>query len=287
MGDSSTPPAVRPGVHLRNRGETEPLPPELARHPALDVVALLTKTTPDEWVDRWRTEVGPSPDGHTILAIDEGIRSAATTPTTSSTPIFGGISLKTASAPVRAEVVADTLEIALAQPAPERQLFVWVESLTPLFDGGSAVPFLRTLRELGESRPVTAICHADVERLDDAVVDFFDTADIDESVAERLDRLRAENPTNFGYLRRHWRDTRRAIEASTRSYPQARQLHGALTDTETTPQSLGVALQALVELGVIELWNDTVGSNRYDLTTYDAELLDAIGESLAAAEQAE
>ncbi|WP_224335669.1 hypothetical protein [Haloprofundus halobius] len=282
MGDSSASTAVRSGLHLRKGGDEAPLPSALTQSQSVDVVAVLTETTPDEWVDRWRTEVGPDPAGHTILTVDETTRSAAAS--TSNGPLFGGISVTTTAAPVSPDVVADTLETALARPAPERELFVWVESLAPLSAGESTIPLLKTLRKLRESITVTAVCHTETGPVDTAVADLFDSVAVAEPVSARIDRLRAENPTNFGYLRRHWRDTKRAIDQSTRSYPQARQLHADLGETETTPQSLGVALQALVELGVIELWNDTVGSNRYDLTTYDAELLDAVGESLANAE---
>ncbi|WP_117595271.1 DUF7504 family protein [Haloprofundus halophilus] len=279
MSDSSTPSAVRSGLHLRRAEDEAPLPSTLTRTPSVDVVAVLTETTPDEWLDRWRTEVGPEPAGQTILAIDETTRStAASTPSPS---VFGGTSLTNTSAPVSPEVVADTLETALARPASERLLFVWIESLTPLLEGNSATPLLRTLHKLAERDTVLGICHAEDGAVDASVAELFDSVDVAEPMSTRIDRLRAENPTNFGYLRRHWRDAKRAIEQSTRSYPQARQLHAGLGETETTPQSLGVALQALVELGVIELWNDTVGSNRYDLTTYDAELLGAVGESLS------
>ncbi|KTG08428.1 hypothetical protein AUR64_19580 [Haloprofundus marisrubri] len=282
MGDSSTSTVAGPGLHLRETGVETPLPPELTRSQSVDVVAMLTEMTPDEWLDRWRREVGPDPAGHTILTVDETTRSTAAT--TSNGPSFGGISLTTTTAPVAPDVVADTLETALTRPAPERELFVWVESLTPLSAGESTVPLLQTLRKLGESATVTAVCHAETGSVDTAIAELFDSVEVSEPVSARIERLRAENPTNFGYLRRHWRDTKQAIEQSTRSYPQARQLHADLEETETTPQSLGVALQALVELDVIELWSDTVGSNRYNLTTYDAELLDAVGESLANAE---
>ncbi|WP_224268904.1 hypothetical protein [Haloprofundus salinisoli] len=279
MGDSSTTTATGSGFHLRKTGDEAPLPSTLTRTPSVDVVAVLTETTPDEWLNRWRAEVGPEPAGHTILAVDEPTRSAASSASNNS--LFGGVALRNTSVPVSPDVVADTLETALTRPAPERLLFVWVESLTALLEGESAVPLLRTLHKLAERDTVLAVCHAEADSVDASIAGLFDSVDVCESMSARIDRLRAENPTNFGYLRRHWRDTKRAIEKSTRSYPQARQLHAGLEDTETTPQSLGVALQTLVELGVIELWNDTVGSNRYDLTTYDADLLDAVGELLA------
>lgn len=107
----------------------------------------------------------------------------------------------------------------------------------------------------------------------------------DESVHRRLaadgvEYLRTVNPTNFGYLRSHWREARRGLEAIEMTYPQSKQVHEAIPDPETTPRMLGAALQAFVELGALGVWGDTVAANRYDMTEYDPERAAVIGEVL-------
>ncbi|WP_435129437.1 hypothetical protein [Halobaculum sp. D14] len=100
--------------------------------------------------------------------------------------------------------------------------------------------------------------------------------------AAALEHLRSVDPTNFGYLRRHWREARRGLEAVEMSYPQAKQVHAAIPDPETTPRTLGAALQAFVTLGALDVWGDTVAANRYDLTAYDPVRANAIGDALDA-----
>lgn len=107
----------------------------------------------------------------------------------------------------------------------------------------------------------------------------------DETAHERLatdgvEHLRKVNPTNFGYLRSHWREARRGLEAVEMTYPQSKQVHDAIPEPETTPRMLGAALQALVELGGLGVWGDTVAANRYDMTAYDPERVAVIGRVL-------
>lgn len=90
-----------------------------------------------------------------------------------------------------------------------------------------------------------------------------------DAVAEELERLREECPTNYGYLVRQWGEVREGIEATTQNYPSAKQVHGAISDPESTPRTIGPALKALDSLDVIGLWSESVGANRYDLTEYD------------------
>jgi hypothetical protein len=93
-------------------------------------------------------------------------------------------------------------------------------------------------------------------------------------------QLREDDPTNFGYLRRHWREARRGLEAIDMAYPQSKQIHKAIPDPETTPRTLGAALQAFVELGALGVWGDTVAANRYDMSGYDPEMIAAIGRAV-------
>ncbi|ESP87252.1 hypothetical protein [Candidatus Halobonum tyrrellensis] len=99
--------------------------------------------------------------------------------------------------------------------------------------------------------------------------------------AAALDHLRAVDPTNFGYLRRYWREARRGLEAVEMTYPQAKQVHATLSEPETTTRTLGAALQALVRLGALGVWGETVAANRYDMTGYDPERVAAIGDALS------
>ncbi|TKX84759.1 hypothetical protein EXE43_17220, partial [Halorubrum sp. SS5] len=85
-----------------------------------------------------------------------------------------------------------------------------------------------------------------------------------------------------GYVRRHWAEARRGIEACDRNYPQSKQVHAALIDPETTPRTLGATLSGLVTLGALETWGDTVGPTRYDLTAYRPDRTRAIGAALEA-----
>ncbi|MFB6194339.1 MAG: hypothetical protein ABEI75_04675 [Halobaculum sp.] len=95
-----------------------------------------------------------------------------------------------------------------------------------------------------------------------------------------IEYLRTVDPTNFGYLRSNWREARRGLEAVEMTYPQSKQVHDAIPDPETTPRTLGAALQALVELGGLDVWGDTVAANRYDMTAYDPERVAAVGAAI-------
>ncbi|EMA64255.1 hypothetical protein C469_01085 [Halorubrum lipolyticum DSM 21995] len=122
------------------------------------------------------------------------------------------------------------------------------------------------------------------ERTAPSVASLFDPVDdvdrIDHSVAAVLERLRQDDPTTFGYVRRHWADARTGIERCERNYPQAKQVHAALSESETTPRTLGAALSGLVTLGVLDTWSETVGPTRYDLTAYRPGRLWAVGATL-------
>ena len=105
-------------------------------------------------------------------------------------------------------------------------------------------------------------------------------ADADATAA--VERLSRDDPTTFGYVRRHWVEAKRGIETCDRNYPQSKQVHAALTDPETTPRTLGATLSGLVTLGAVKTWGDTVGPTRYDLTAYRSERTWAVGAALEA-----
>jgi hypothetical protein len=97
-----------------------------------------------------------------------------------------------------------------------------------------------------------------------------------------VERLARDDPTTFGYVRRHWAEAKRGIEACDRNYPQSKQVHAALTEPETTPRTLGATLSGLVTLGALDTWSETVGPTRYDLTAYRPNRTCAIGVALEA-----
>jgi hypothetical protein len=102
------------------------------------------------------------------------------------------------------------------------------------------------------------------------------------ALTERLiGHLRESNPTNFGYLRHHWREAQTGLAAVEMSYPQSKQVPASIPNPETTPRTLGAALQALVPLGALDVWGNTVAANRYDLTRYDPARIDTVGSVLA------
>lgn len=102
----------------------------------------------------------------------------------------------------------------------------------------------------------------------------------DADATAAVERLSRDDPTTYGYVRRHWAEAKRGVEACDRNYPQSKQVHAALTDPETTPRTLGATLSGLVTLGALETWGDTVGPTRYDLTAYRPERTWAVGAAL-------
>jgi hypothetical protein len=108
----------------------------------------------------------------------------------------------------------------------------------------------------------------------------------DHPAVDAVDEQQEDDPTTFGYVRRHWAEARDGIERCTRNYPQSRQVHAALRNPETTPRTLGAALSGLVRLGVLDTWGETVGPTRYDLTAYDPDRMWVVAAVLSAAARA-
>lgn len=107
-----------------------------------------------------------------------------------------------------------------------------------------------------------------------------DRGELRREVAERLEELREECPTNYGYLVRQWSVVREGIEETEQNYPSAKQIHGSIPDGDSTPRTVGPALKALDSLNVIGLWSESVGANRYDLTAYDPRRADVLDDLL-------
>ncbi|MFC7095926.1 hypothetical protein [Halobaculum marinum] len=245
-----------------------------------DHVALIADGSVDEWHRAVHAAGAGAPSTSYLVSVDDTVRGGAASATPGGRRIDGGVVLATTEAPV-----ADPIEYLRAV-------------LSEAVDGptGSVV-----VDDLGALLPADADPMATVDDLVDLAAEFgvefharaTGEGDVLSALARRLpgadddaDRaiaahlvshLREADPTNFGYLRRHWRDARRGLAAVDMTYPQSKQVHASLSDTETSPRTLGAALQALVKLGALGVWGDTVAANRYDLTGYDPARIDAVG----------
>jgi hypothetical protein len=152
-----------------------------------------------------------------------------------------------------------------------------IDDIAPvLADRGSAAvrSFLAALRDLRGGSCIVVGCSYSPELAADIGSLFDPTSDVgrvDHPLVGAVERLRRDDPTTFGYVRRHWSEAHEGVERCTRNYPQSRQVHAALAEPETTPRTLGATLSGLVRLGILDTWGETVGPTRYDLTAYDPE----------------
>ncbi|WP_235681708.1 hypothetical protein [Halorubrum salinarum] len=246
------------------------------------VVSVLFGTDVEAWRRGWdRTAAGP-PARETAVDVNDIARSGAT----ASTQVVpnNGLAYTVLGRDADSERVLDAVADHF-DGVPEGTVDLLVDDLAPLAarEGiGAAVAFAGRLRErfADEANRVLLGCSAEcsaelLSRLDALV-------DADAAATAAVERLSRDDPTTFGYVRRHWAEARRGIEACDRNYPQSKQVHAALADPETTPRTLGATLSGLVTLGALETWGDTVGPTRYDLTAYRPDRTRAIGAALEA-----
>lgn len=237
-------------------------------------VALLCAST----VDEWHRSLGPAaPDTCHFVSVDDAVR-GATAANGTGRAVGGGMYVSVLERPVPdpSPVLADAFEGTSGGSLVVDDLSFLLQDAD---EAATALERLRTVAtdasaELHVRLPDDAEAATTVARhftpVDDA------TARV--VASEGLSYLREADPTNFGYLRRHWEEARAGLEAVEMTYPQAKQVHAALPESETTPRTLGAALGGLVELGALDVWGDTVAANRYDLTAYDPERVAAIGD---------
>jgi hypothetical protein len=266
--------------------------PRAFRHEAGNacVVSVLFSQTPDEWRRTWRDEVVWTPRREAMLDVVELSRGA-----TAASPQLvpqRDIALTTLERPVSAPTIVDAVASSLETLDPHDTI-VYVDDLGGLAADVGEGALRDVVTSLSRQTPAVGgrsvfcldpgdVTTATVDALRDAVdVVHGDATDGFEGAVRELRRT---DPTNYGYARRHWREARAGIEASDRNFPLAKQIHATLDDPETTPRTLGATLKALVALGVIDTWSETVGSTRYDLTAYDPDLLEAVGGALDAAD---
>lgn len=253
-----------------------------------NVLAVLDGTTAGEWRRQWHREVGWEPAQMGVVETFELTRGAA-----ASEPETRVVDEDLAMATVERPVEPGTLRDLVGQfldgwHGGRAKTVVYFESLGVCAEDGDPGPLLEVLPEiLDHVERVDARLYAclDDEAVPPSAVvrarEPFDAVRgrplVDASVLAAIEGLRADDPTTFGYLRRHWREAMRGLRLTDRSYPQAKQVHAVLEEPETTPRTLGTALQGLVNLDALGLWGDTVGPNRYDTTAYDPERHAAIG----------
>ncbi|WP_241659125.1 DUF7504 family protein [Halorubrum salsamenti] len=251
------------------------------------VISLLFGTGIEEWRRGWRRTAGTLPDREAIVSASDLTRGAATA--TQVVP-DRGLAYTVLGAPVDVEQILEAVTGHFVE-ARDLELTVIIDDIEPLLaeHGRDAVSeFLDELRvRLGDCQSTVVIGCSFTERTASSVASVFDPVHdverIEHSVAAALERLRGEDPTTFGYVRRHWAEARTGIERCERNYPQAKQVHAVLSEPETTPRTLGTALSGLVSLGVLDTWSETVGPTRYDLTAYKPARMWAVGATLATA----
>lgn len=257
-------------------------PPVRDGTPPERVISVLFETGVEEWRRGWRSSLGSGPAREAIVSASDTTRGA-----TATTQIVPGerLAYTTLDASADLDRVIDAVSSHVADVEGETPSVIVDDIASVLTDRDVAATrsFVAALRGLVDDVVVGCSYRSEVAA---AVRSLFDPTDVagrvDHPVAGALDRLRRDDPTTFGYVRRHWSEAREGIERCTRNYPQSRQVHAALSDPETTPRTLGAALSGLVRLGVLDTWGETVGSTRYDLTAYDPDRMWVIEAVLAA-----
>lgn len=267
---------------------------------AVDLASLLYDGTPEEWRRRWRREVGSTPRRELLCNVAEFSRGATVSSNVGGTAPMQmhpdrNLALRTFERPVDASEFVDVVAARLGG-CDSGAVVVYLDALGELVSDAGIEDTVVALERLRDDLPPAGavVCsidadavgreaHERVAEIADDVVGGAPEAGIEEAgIEESVDRLRRTDPTNFGYARRHWREAKRGIERSERNYPKAKQIHDGLVQPGTTPRTLGAALKAFVELGIIDVWSETVGPTRYDLTAYDGERLREAGNALDA-----
>lgn len=259
-----------------------------------DLIAVLYGQSADEWQRHRRNEAASSPRREVLIDVVDVARGAATAGSPATQMIPGrDIALRTVQRPVDPDEVIESICSYLDTTSPS-EATIYVDDLGGFIEDVGEARAVETIESVTDRiRDVGArgvfgldpetVPSSTVDRLSAAVDETHgdETADPDEAAIEQL---REENPTNFGYARSHWREAKSGVESCDRNYPQARQIHEAVDDPSTSPRTLGAALKALVTLGVLDTWSETVASTRYDLTAYDPARMEAVGTALDAAD---
>ncbi|MFB6236515.1 MAG: hypothetical protein ABEH81_13680 [Halopenitus sp.] len=259
-----------------------------------DLIAVLYGQSADEWQRRGPNEAAPNPRREVLIDVVDVARGAAAAGSPATQVIPGrDIALRTMERPVDPDDVIESICSYLDTETAD-EATIYVDDLGGLVEDVGADQAVETIESVTDRiRTVGArgIFALDPETVPSEIVDRLraavDKTHGDENTdpdRDAIERLREEEPTNFGYARGHWREARAGLEHCSRNYPQARQIHEAIDDPATTPRTLGAALKALVTLGVLDTWSENVASTRYDLTAYDPKRMEKVGAALDAAD---
>lgn len=250
------------------------------------VVSVLFGTDVESWRRGWDRTPAGAPDREAVVDVNDIVRSGAV----SSTQMMpnNGLAYTVLGRAAEREHILDAVADHF-EGAPSGTVDVIVDDLEPLAvrEGvDSAMTFVDRLFERfrGRADEISMGCsfEGSEELLSRVGARVDSVVGVDADAASAVEQLSGEDPTTFGYVRRHWAEAKRGIEACDRNYPQSKQIHAALVDPETTPRTLGATLSGLVTLGALDTWGNTVGPTRYDLTVYRPERTLAVGAALAA-----
>jgi hypothetical protein len=97
-----------------------------------------------------------------------------------------------------------------------------------------------------------------------------------------LTELKQENPQGYGYLAGYWDDAKQGLDETDRNYARVRHIYENIPDPQIGTRGLGQTLVLLSKLDVLSILTNRNNATIYDLTTYDADRLRAIGRLLDA-----
>jgi len=94
--------------------------------------------------------------------------------------------------------------------------------------------------------------------------------------------VQQENPQGYGYLAEYWDDAKQGLDETDRNYARVTHIYENIPEPQTGTRGLGQTLVLLAELDVLSILTNRNNATIYDLTTYDADRLRAIGRLLDA-----
>jgi hypothetical protein len=97
-----------------------------------------------------------------------------------------------------------------------------------------------------------------------------------------LTELKQDSPQGYGYLAGYWDDARQGLDETDRNYARVRHIYENISEPQIGTRGLGQTLVLLAKLDVLSILTDRNNATIYDLTTYDADRLRAIGRLLDA-----
>jgi hypothetical protein len=105
-----------------------------------------------------------------------------------------------------------------------------------------------------------------------------ETADLGATLTE----LKQEKPQGYGYLARYWEDAKQGLDNTDRNFARVSHIYENIAEPQIGTRGLGQTLVLLATLDVLSILTNRNNATIYDLTTYDADRLRAIGRLLDA-----